>query len=285
MRLSFILSLLPNSLVDELCRILRSRRNGSELISEIRLRQDGPCSVRIGNENLRLFSRLDRGEIEKSLEKISGGALYAHRDSIADGYISLPHGIRVGIAGRASYDGGRLVGVSEIRSLIFRIPTGKCAFSDEIYDIFLGGIGSGMLIYSPPGVGKTTALRSLAWAVGRSGCHVVIVDERGEFLYEDYSDSEVDILRGYDRKSGIEIATRTMSADLIIIDELSAGETAEISRVARCGIPLVASVHASSADEVRVKPSLKPLLTCSAFDLLVGISRVGDKYTLRTDRL
>ena len=285
MKLSFILSLLPDSLVDELCRILRSRRDGADLISEIRLRRGGPCSVRIENENLRLFVRLGREEIEKTVEKISGGALYAHRDSIADGYISLPYGIRVGIAGRASYDGGRLVGVSEIRSLILRIPTGRCAFSDEIYDIFQGGIGSGMLIYSPPGVGKTTALRSLAGSVGRSGLHVVIVDERGEFPYEDYSDGEVDILRGYDRKSGIEIALRSMSADLIIIDELSAGETAEISEVARCGIPLVASVHASSADEVRVKPSLKPLLSCSAFDVLLGISRVGDKYTLRTDRL
>ena len=135
MKLSFILSLLPDSLVDELCRILRSRRDGGDLISEIRLRQDGPCSVRIGNENIRLFVRLGRGEIEKTLEKISGGALYAHRDSIADGYISLSYGIRVGIAGRASYDGGRLVGVSEIRSLIFRIPTGRCAFPMK-YTIF-----------------------------------------------------------------------------------------------------------------------------------------------------
>ena len=285
MRLSFILSLLPDSFVDELCRLIRSRRDGDGLISEIRLRQDGPCSVKIGNERLRLFLRPSREEMEKTLDKISGGALYAHRDSIADGYISLPYGIRVGVAGRASYDGGRPVGVSEIRSLIFRIPTGRCAFSDEIYDIFQGGIGSGMLIYSPPGVGKTTALRSLAGSVGKSGRHVVIVDERGEFPYEDYTDSEVDILKGYSRKIGIEIATRTMSADLIIIDELSADETVGISEVARCGIPLVASVHASSADEVRVKPSLKPLLSCSAFDILLGISRDGDKYTLRTDRL
>lgn len=285
MRLSFVLSLLPDAVASELCRILRGRRDGGEALSEIRLRQDGLCSVRVGNENLRLFSRLGREEIEATLERISGGAMYAHRDSIAKGYISLPYGIRVGLSGRASYDGGELVGVSEIRSLVFRIPTGKCAFSNEIYDVFLSGIGSGMLIYSPPGVGKTTALRSLAGAVGRSGKHVVIVDERGEFLYEDYPDGEVDILRGYERRVGIEIATRTMSADLIIIDELSSDETAGLSEVARCGIPLVASVHASSADEVRVKPSLRPLISCGAFDVLVGINRAGDKYTLRTDRL
>jgi stage III sporulation protein AA len=241
--------------------------------------------MRLGNEDLRLFSVLTEKEIEKIVERIFGGALYAHRDSIAEGYVSLPYGIRVGLCGRASYDGGRLVGVSDIRSLVFRIPTGGCAFSDELYDIFLGGVGSGMLIYSPPGVGKTTALRSLAYSAGRGGLHVVVVDERGEFSPEDYHDSEVDILRGYRRREGIEIATRTMSADLIIIDELSGGESGQISEVSRCGIPLVASVHASSAEEVRIKPSLVPLISCGAFEMLVGISRRGDKYTLRTDRL
>lgn len=285
MNLSGILSILPPNMSCEIRRILRSRAEGEGGVSEIRLRRDGFSSFRMGQENIRIFSRVGREEIDEVVSKICDGALYAHRDSITSGYVSLGGGVRVGLCGRASYEGGRLVGISDMRSLLFRIPTGSCAFSDEIFEIFRLGVGSGMLIYSPPGVGKTTALRSLAASLGSHGYRVAVVDERCEFPEEDYSECEVDILRGYRRKEGIEIATRTMSPDVIMIDELSGDEAGELSLVLRCGIPIVATVHASSIEEIRKKPSLEPLILCGAFEVAVGISVENGKYTLRTDRL
>lgn len=282
MKLKYISTMLGGKIADEITRITVS--GGGFGLSEIRIRRDGLSTLLINGETIRLSVRVGRGEIEEVVKKILGGALYAHRDSISQGYVSLEYGIRVGVCGRAAYDGGRLVGVSDVTSLVFRIPTGRCAFGTELYGVFLRGIGSGLLIYSLPGVGKTTALRSLARSAGKDR-RVAVVDERCEFLLSEYFDRQVDILRGYHRKEGIEIATRTLSPDVIVVDELSGGEAIEVSEVVRCGIPIVATAHASSVEEIRAKPSLRSLIECGAFSVACGISRKADKYTLRTDNL
>lgn len=282
-----VVELMPLAIKEEICRLANSRRGGIDEIREIMIRRQGVCSILIGCEELRLYRGISGEETEALIERLIGGALYAHRDSIANGYISLDGGVRVGVCGSAAYDGDRLVGVSDMRSLLFRIPTGKCEFSRELYEIFSDGIGQGVLIYSPPGVGKTTALRSLATSVGggERPLRVCVVDERCEFDPWDYTDCKVDILRGYKRREGIEIATRTLSPELIMIDEIGADDGEALMGVVRCGIPLIATAHAGSRDELMSKPSLRGLFDCSVFGLLVGISRRDGSYRLTVDKL
>lgn len=282
-----VVSLLPEALAGEIIRLAEGRKDGLSGIKEIRIRRGGVCTLLIGRENLRLFSTVDKEQIDALVDRLLDGALYAHRDSIAEGYISLEGGIRVGICGSAAYDGDRLVGVGNMSSLLFRIPSGVCEFSDELYEIYASGIGSGMLIYSPPGVGKTTALRSLAGMVG-GGKHpkrVAIIDRRCEFSEGDYRGCEVDILKGYKRKEGIEIATRTMSPEIVMIDEIGADDAEALIGVIKCGIPLIATAHAASREELMMKRSLGQLFACSVFDLIVGISRDSEGYRLHHERL
>lgn len=282
-----VTELLPRHIAEEIMRLARGRREGPSGIREISLRRGGACTVLIGSEAVRLHGRADGEMISAVADRLLGGALYAHRDSIASGYISLEGGIRVGICGSAAYEGGRLVGISDIRSLLFRIPSGECAFAEELCRIYLSGIGSGMLIYSPPGVGKTTALRALARFIGggRSPLRVCVVDERREFDESDYIGCEVDILGGYKKRAGIEIATRTMSPGLIMIDELGAEDAEAITDVIKCGIPIVATAHAGSREELRSKTSLSRLFEIGAFDVLVGIRREGGAYALKSDKV
>ena len=281
-----VTELLPRHIAEEIMRIASGRVAGMCGIREISIRRGGACTLLIGSENIRLHGRVDAEMTADIVDRLLGGALYAHRDSIASGYLSLEGGIRVGICGSAAYEGGRLVGIGDMRSLLFRIPTGECAFIDELCEIFRSGIGSGMLIYSPPGVGKTTALRSLARRVGsgKSPLRVCVVDERGEFDESDYTGCEVDILVGYKKRQGIEIATRTMSPQLIMIDEIGSEDAEAIADVIKCGIPIVATAHAGSREELLIKTSLAPLFRLSAFNTLVGISRAGDSYILTSDK-
>ena len=282
-----LLKLFPGKLSLEIERLAMGRVGGFSRIKEISLNLSGMSSLLIGDERIRLFYKIERGEIEDILRGVCDGALYAHRDSIAKGFVSLEGGIRVGVCGRASYDGGSLVGVSSVSSLLFRIPTGECAFSDELYRIFNTGVGSGMLIFSPPGVGKTTALRSLAYSLGGGvrPMRVAIVDERFEFYEDDYVGRQVDILKGYKRSEGVEIAVRTLSPEVIFIDEIGIEESRALLGAVRCGVPIVATAHASSIEEVLNKPSLSSLFDCSAFGLLVGISKEGGSYSLSIHRL
>lgn len=281
------LKLLPGAVCEEIIRLLRARRGGIGALSEVRIRAGGLCSVLVGEENVILYNTVTPSEMEEVVRRLTDGALYTYRDSISSGFVTLEGGIRVGLCGLARYEYKSVVGVTDMRSLVFRFPRGECAFTEELHEIWRRGVGAGMLIYSPPGVGKTTALRALAGAVGRGegARRVCVVDERCEFCEEDYRDAQVDILKGYRRKSGLEIATRTMSAEVVMIDELGADDAGSILQAVRCGIPLVATAHAASFEEIKKKASLSPLLECGAFEVFVGIRRSGGKYTLTEDRL
>ncbi len=282
-----ILGYFPSRISDEIRRIGRGRRGGLGDIREIRIRADARSTVMLSDESITLFSPVDKNLMSEIVERLLDGALYAHRDSIASGYVSIGGGVRVGICGHARYDGARLVGVSDISSLLFRIPSGECAFAEELYSAYLDRVHRGLLIYSPPGIGKTTALRSLAGCLGsgRNAKRVAVIDERCEFDESDYAMAEVDILKGYKRTEGIEIATRTMSPDVIMIDEIGEGDAEPISRVVRCGIPIVATAHAGSLEELHSRSALLPLFALDAFDLFVGISREGGEYRLKIDSI
>ena len=282
-----VLQLLPCGIRGEITRLALGRREGLSCIHEIRIRRPGVSSILVGREEISLLSRVGDDEMEALFDRLIGGALYAHRDTIAEGYISIGRGIRVGVCGRAGYDGSGLVGISEITSLAFRIPTQRCAFSEELYSVFTSGIGKGMIIYSPPGVGKTTAIRSLAYMIsgGFNAKRVAIIDERGEFDENDYLGRRVDILRGYKKGVGIEIATRTLSPQLIMVDEIGSEEADAILSSIKCGVPFVATAHAGDLDELLLRRPLRGLFDAMAFDVAVGISSDCLGYSLRVDRL
>lgn len=270
----------------EIIRLASARRQGISGIREICLRREGRSSVLFKDERVALLSRLDFADMEGIMERLCDGALYAHRDSLSQGYITLRGGIRVGVGGHAKYEHKSFVGVSDIRSLVFRIPGHVCDFALELENIYRESELRGMLIYSPPGVGKTTALRSLALSLGtgRYPLRVAVIDERCEFDEKDYSSAEVDVLKGYNRRRGLEIATRTLSPEILMVDEIGADDAPELTAVVKCGIPLIATAHAKSYSEICSKPSLLPLLKIGAFSLFVGISENGGTYSLTVDK-
>ena len=286
-RVEMVISLLPYGVKAEIKRLSLGRREGLSGIREIRIRRNGLNSILIGRDEISLLSSVDEVEMDVLFDRLIGGALYAHRDSIAEGYISIGRGVRVGVCGRASYDGSGLVGISDMTSLVFRIPTGECAFKDELYNIFISGIGRGMIIYSPPGVGKTTAIRSLAYMAsgGLNAKRVAIIDERGEFDEIDYLGRQVDILHGYKKGVGIEIATRTLSPQLIMVDEIGVEDADAILSSIKCGVPIVATAHAGSKEELLSRAPLRGVFDARAFDLAVGISFASSGYLLSVDRL
>jgi stage III sporulation protein AA len=151
---------------------------------------------------------------------------------------------------------------------------------DELLRIFLSA-RNGILVYSPPGEGKTSALRSLALGLGTMGMEVAVVDERCEFALEEYVGASVDILRGYRRAEGIEIALRTLSPDVIIVDEIGRLSEAEaMLESLSSGVRVAISAHASSADEVTRRRSLRPFIEVGAVDVLVGIKNVDGKRNI-----
>ena len=145
----------------------------------------------------------------------------------------------------------------------------------------------GALIFAPPGVGKTTILRAIA-ALASSPCHAirtVAVDTRAELRFGlDAQNLLLDILVGYPRALGIEIAVRSLGAQLIVCDEIGdLHEAKEIVEAHSCGVPLLASAHAADIEELLARPGLRLLHEARCFGAYVRVIRRPGAFSFDYD--
>ncbi len=269
-------------------------------ITELRLHSGGCVGVVIAGKNYYLsgagitkdasFSfKSDASEVENVLYNLCGGSFFVHENSLSEFYMAVD-GIRVGISGRAKITDGKAVGISDIFGLCIRIPHHIENASKNLYDILLSSgfhNSCGVLIVSKPGVGKTTLLRDLALKLssGEKPFRVCVIDERCEIYDKDlFSLSHCDFLQCVDKINGIETASRLLSPEIIICDEISCPEEAEkIARIKSRGIIFICSFHADSAANALGKDYIKIMFKEKVFDSVYELSRDGQavlgKYT------
>ncbi len=276
--------MLDRFLPEELCREIRGLA-GVGRIEEIRLRSGGSASLTTEHGNIFLRTVIQQRQMNECLVAMCNSSLYAYSDTINNGYITLSGGIRVGICGRAAIDGGRVLGVYDISALNIRLPKVFRSFGEPVCRLIRNMKGSrGVLIYSPPGVGKTTLLRSVAYkmASGADAWRVAVIDTRGELGFsEEISRAAIDILTGYPKGVGIDIAARTMNAQLMVCDEIGDSEEARaIIYAQNCGVPLLASAHGDNILGLLRRTAIMKLHTARVFGAYVRIERVrsGGEY-------
>jgi stage III sporulation protein AA len=140
------------------------------------------------------------------------------------------------------------------------------------------------LICAPPGGGKTTLIKDfiLQVSTGVEAMRVAVVDSRGE-LCPDRQGTLIDLLDGYPRKQGLEIALRTMSPQVIVCDEVGEEDIGGILQICNAGVPLVASVHARDKGQLLTQRIGRTLLGTGAFRLLCFIRRSGGDFSLEME--
>ncbi len=281
----------PHDLLAALLECCPTAPEGT-FLEEIRLRADRYATLTVGGRNIPTCVILTAQELGALLVRLCGGSLYAYSDTIREGYMTLPDGIRVGLGGRAVCENAHIIGISEIDSLCIRLPHRHGNVGEPVCRLLrhmaeTGEGARGVLIYAPPGVGKTTLLRGVAAAMASppDPWRTVVIDTRGELCFEtDGSSLCLDVLQGYPRARGVEIATRTLSAQLMVCDEI--GDVDEAMALISChhgGVPLVASAHAGSVDELLRRTGIRLLHEAKLFGAYVGISRRtgGEDYIYR----
>ena len=239
---------------------------------EIHICVGSGSSVRFPSKRIYLGISVSEGDVEEMLAEFTGRALYAHRDTLKEGFLSLGEGVRVGVCGQARYEGGALVGVYHVSSLLIRIPRRECDFADKLFEAFLL-CKRGLLIFAPPAGGKTTALRALLLRVcGLSDERVSVIDERSEIDMGDFSSYAIDVFKGYRRSQGLQIALRVMSPTVIAVDELgSERENTEMLQSLLTGVRFIAIAHAQSLEKLKKRKNLEPFFEMGIFDVYARI--------------
>ena len=133
---------------------------------ELRFRAGQPMLMRCRGRWQRGKTPLTAELLDEMLTQFCQGALYAHHDTLVEGYVTLTDGCRVGVCGRAVTEDGRVVGVRDVRSLCVRLPAPippsvREAAQRSRPPLREGGYGRAVLLGGPPGAGKTTLLRVL----------------------------------------------------------------------------------------------------------------------------
>ena len=181
MPFSFLLPHLPPRAAEILLKY-----DATELY-EIRLRADRPMTVTTSEGNLPTGITLTGEEIAETVVRLCGGSLHAYAESMKEGFLSLPNGCRVGLCG--SLSGGE---VTAVTSLCLRIPRSIKGVGAALCRRLLETPMTGMLLYSPPGEGKTTLLTNIEFKILRLFfTHPGVALDRKEILKEAWDDPYV----------------------------------------------------------------------------------------------
>lgn len=222
---------------------------------------------------------ISREELAETVAYVSRYSLYAFDEELKQGYITIPGGHRVGIAGKIVMEDNRIRSVKYISFLNVRLSHEKKGCADRIFPFLVkDGSFCHTLIISPPKCGKTTLLRDVIRKASNGssllpGQNVGVVDERSEIggSYRGIPQNDLgirtDVLDCCPKSEGMLMLIRSMAPDIVAVDEIGDYRDCQaIEAVFHCGCKLLATVHGSSVDDIRQKPLLQRLVQQHCFE-------------------
>lgn len=285
----------------------RQAAEQQERIQEIRLRAGRPVVLyRNGRESFLtekgeltedpgLARRAEARELSEMLEHICHYSPYAFEEELRRGFVTVAGGHRVGVAGQAVLEAdGSIRTLKNIAFLNIRVSHEKKGAADGVLPkVYKGGRLKSTLIISPPGCGKTTLLRDLIRRISDGnpygkGLTVGVVDERSELAgsYQGIPRNDMgmrtDVLEGCPKERGMLMLLRSMSPQVLAIDELgSEGELKALGQAAACGCKVLATVHGENRKDVERRFGLAAGYWERMFELFIILGKKDGRCVVK----
>lgn len=273
-------------------------------LNEIRLRKDMPLILVFGNncyfitESGKLLNHYSSSayfvgaeEFDVVFRRLSNYSVHSSIDNLTKGFITADGGNRIGVSSTAVIKDKAVFSVKDITSLNIRVSNEIKDCSRPILNLLYINRFPSIIVASPPSGGKTTFLRDFARLLsgGFNSRYrkVAIIDERNEIAYKSNGliDADVglntDVITGFPKSAGIEMAVRTLSPDIIVCDEISKSEeVCAMSDGFLSGVKFAVSVHASSRNEIINKPIIRELVEFNEFEYIVLLNDYTNDFEI-----
>jgi stage III sporulation protein AA len=282
-----VLAFLPSTISD---KVLSLPQDLIDRIEEIRVRTSRVLEVTARGKPYFLPYTVTEEDSEQLINKLSRHSFYTLEEELKRGYITIEGGHRVGLAGKVVLEGGVVKGIRNLSSFNIRVAREKLDIAQSILPyVYNDGWKHTMLIGSPQ-TGKTTLLRDLARMISTGvpernipPYKVGIVDERSEIagcvngIPQLMFGPRVDVLDACPKAEGMMMLIRSMSPDVLVVDEIGRVEDGQaIQEAVNAGITLVMTTHGSSLSEVRKRPVIKDIVNLQTIERFVELRR-GDE--------
>lgn len=279
----------------------------ADVLQEIRLRVNREIVVVIDgmekylDKSGQVVAEIEKGgcinerDMEAVLNHICDYSLYAFSDEIRQGFLTIPGGHRVGVAGQVILeDDGKIRNMKHIRYMNIRISHEIKGAGDGVMPyIYENGKLQNTLLISPPGCGKTTLLRDMIRQISNGsrfagGMNVGVVDERSEiagcYLGNPQNDvgKRTDILDACPKALGMMMLIRSMAPQVVAVDELGSEEDMKaVGQVMQCGSCVIATVHGDSLEDIMSKNFLYQSVKQQTFGRYILLERAEGKCQVK----
>ena len=277
-----ILEKLPIEISDQVKGLPGQIKNNLE---EIRIRNGHHILIFSSGKEYELEckrGKIDNEQINNIFNALLNYSAYAYQDELANGYITIQGGHRVGVCGKTVLENGRVKTIKDISSINIRRSREIIGVSDPCMGYLQNEKGQiyNTLIISPPKCGKTTLLRDMIRNLSGMGYQVGVCDERSEIsgMYNGKSSYDLgvrtDVLDGCPKEKGMIMLIRAMSPDIIATDEIGKKEDCHAIEAAICaGIRLLTTIHGSNYADVK-NSGIGEMVEKGVFERLIFLSNV-----------
>ncbi|WP_285768881.1 stage III sporulation protein AA [Peribacillus sp. SI8-4] len=279
-----ILSFLPKTIYEQLQGMTPMM---IEKMEELRIRIGRPLEVIIGGEPFFFSYAVTKTDADQLLNQIGQFSLYTLEEELKRGYITIAGGHRVGLAGKVILENGAVKAIRDISSFNIRIAREKVGVAEPLTPFIYDGEWQHTLLIGAPQTGKTTVLRDIARMIssgsemkGIAPQKVGIVDERSEIagcvhgVPQLAFGTRLDVLDGCPKAEGMMMMIRSMSPDVLVVDEIGRAEdTQAVLEAVNAGIKLMITTHGHTLEEVKKRPFIAEILKQNIFERFIELQR------------
>lgn len=267
-----------------------------DTLEEVRIRIGRPIELTIDSQPVFLSYVVTAEDTLFILNKLSHFSIYMIEEELKKGYVTIEGGHRVGLAGKVITENGHVRVIRDVTSFNIRVAKEQIGIAEPLTPLLYQSRWLSTILIGPPQTGKTTMIRDLARMMSTGNrqrkieaVKVGIVDERSEIagcvkgVPQHTFGTRIDVLDSCPKAEGMMMMIRSMSPNVLIVDEVGSEEDCQaVLEAVNAGVQVFMTVHGYDLFDLNKRPSLKQLIELEVFERYIVLTNENGPGTVKT---